>query len=404
MATPSRQAQELEGESSRGRVKEIPVFLTADGTLQTNDRTSYSNFPTTSDTKPPLVLIPPPEEAVHDSHDAAEAALHRRIREHGFNVSRRRVRYTEGPDRQLWARNYECDRAGAPKNTQHLTEDNRKRGMRGSKCSACPMRIGIRAVSKADTSGPWKVPLTTRSSHHNHLPSRDVRVQAQHRRRAAQEINQPHIANLQGLVELQTLAGVISSTIHATIHNADSDSLVVVKDIFNTKDTVRRRGLASRTAIEALFQELKENNFIYKFQTNKHRLPLQNIVVVTGANTVLPVAQCWLPGEKEGDYVWALNMLRLLMIENDIPSPQVVLTDRELACINVLGKVFPETPYMICRWHMNKNVESMARKHFGQIEVNNPAPGQPKIKNSWQTNSFMAIFFEAVDAETEEEF
>ncbi|GMF14511.1 unnamed protein product [Phytophthora fragariaefolia] len=130
--------------------------------------------------------------------------------------------------------------------------------MRGSNRSACPMRIGIRAVNKAYTSGPWKVSLTTRSSHHNHLPSRDVRVHAQHIRRAAHEINQPPIANRHGLVELQTLADVTSSTIHATILNSDSDSLVVAKDISNTKDAVRRRDLASRTAIETLFQELKD--------------------------------------------------------------------------------------------------------------------------------------------------
>ncbi|GMF42723.1 unnamed protein product [Phytophthora fragariaefolia] len=131
-----------------------------------------------SDTDSQLGLIPPPEEAVYDSHDAAEAALHQWTREHGFNVSRRRVRYTEGPDRQVWARNYEYDRAGAPKNTQHLTEDNMNRVMRSSKRSACPMRIGIRVVSKADTSGPWKVSLTTRSSHQNHLPSRAIHVHA----------------------------------------------------------------------------------------------------------------------------------------------------------------------------------------------------------------------------------
>ncbi|KAG3195447.1 hypothetical protein PC128_g8479 [Phytophthora cactorum] len=97
-------------------------------------------------------------------------------------------------------------------------------------------------------------------------------------------------------------------------------------------------------------------------------------------------------------------MLRLLMIENDIPCPQVIFTDRDLACMNTLDRVFPDTPSMVCRWHMNKNVESMARKHLGQVEVENPAPGQPKMENSCEKNSFMASFFEAVDAETEEEF
>jgi len=386
------------------------------------------------------VVIPPPPEAAYDSHDAAESALHEWTRAHGFNVSRRRVRYTDDPDRHIWARNYECDRAGAPKNTQHIIEDNRRRVMRGSKRSACPMRIGIRAVSKQDISGPWKIVHTARSDHHNHPPSRDIRAHAAHRRRSAKASTQAPVANMLGLVELQTAAGVTASTIQATLLNADPNSLVVAKDISNTKDAVRRRELASRTAIEALFEELKENNFFYKvlinpdtnevthliwahpettelfklhhdilvadctYKTNKHRIPLLNIIVVTGANTVLPVAQCWLPGEKEEDFVWAFNMLRLMMLEHDISCPRVIISDRDLACLKSLDRVFPDTPSMVCRWHMIKNVESMTRKHLGQVEVENPAPGQPKMENSWQTNAFMATFFKALNAETEEEF
>ncbi|GMF50933.1 unnamed protein product [Phytophthora fragariaefolia] len=142
-----------------------------------------------SDTESQLVLIPP-EEAVYDTHDAAEAALHQWTREHGFNVSRRRVRYTEGPNRQVWVRNY-------------------------------------------------------------------------------------------------TLPAVTSSTIHATILNADFDSLMVANDISNTKDTVRRSDLASRTAIEALFQELKQNNFFYKFQVNPQTNEITHLIWANPSTTEL---------------------------------------------------------------------------------------------------------------------
>ncbi|KAG2977030.1 hypothetical protein PC119_g22021 [Phytophthora cactorum] len=258
-----------------------------------------------SNTESQRVAIPPPQEAVYDSHDAAESALHQWTRDHGFNVSRRRVRYTDGPDRQVWARNYECNRAGAPKNTQHTKSSSR--------------------------------------------------------------INQPPVTNLQGLVELQTSAGVTSSTILATILSADPNSLVVAKDISNSKDAVRRRDLASRAAIEALFEEFKENNFFYKFQVNSETSEVTHLIWATlqlRSGSIFTMMSssptCWLPGEKEGDYVWALNMLRLRMIENDVPCPKVILTDRELACMNALDRGFPDTPSMVWRWHMNKNVESMA--------------------------------------------
>ncbi|ETP34347.1 hypothetical protein F442_17281 [Phytophthora nicotianae P10297] len=234
--------------------------------------------------------------------------------------------------------------------------------MRGSKRSGCPMRIALHAVSKTDTEGHWKIAHTSRSIHHNHEPSRDIRAHAAVRRRAAHKSQEQTSVTTSDLVEIQTAAGVAVSTIQATLLSADRGSLVIVKDIANTKRAVRRRDLASHTAIEALFVELQKHNFFHKwrfnpetselthliwahpdttelfklhhdvlvadctYKTDKHRIPLLNIIVVTGANTVLHVAQCWLSGEKEEDFVWAFNMLRLFMIENDIEPPNVILT------------------------------------------------------------------------------
>ncbi|KAG2904872.1 hypothetical protein PC116_g9631 [Phytophthora cactorum] len=302
------------------------------------------------------------------------------------------------------------------------------------------MRIALHAVSKKDTDGPWKIVHTARSYHHNHEPSREIRVHAAIRSQAARASREQACVTTSDLVELQTAAGVAVSTIQDTVLSADPNSLVLAKDITNTKSALLKRELASHTSIEALFQHLREHNFFHEwrvnpetneliqliwahpattelfklhhdvlvadctYKTNKHRLPLLNSIAITGTNTVLPVAQCWLPGEKEEDFVWVFTMLRLIMIENDIDPPHVILTDRDLACLNSLDCVFPDVLSMICRWHMNKNAESMARKHLGQVDVENPAPGQPKKENSWQTNLFMATFYKAVDAISEEEF
>ncbi|KAG3018579.1 hypothetical protein PC123_g17268 [Phytophthora cactorum] len=351
-----------------------------------------------SETGPCRVVIPPPPQAVYPSPDLAEEALHQWTKDYGFNLSRRRVRYTDEKDRKVWARNYECDRTECPNNTHHSTEGTRTRTMRGSKRSGCPMRIALHAVSKKDTDGPWKIVHTARSYHHNHEPSRDIRVHAAIRSRAARASREQACVTTSDLVELQTAAGVAVSTIQDTVLSADPNSLVIAEDIANTKSALRRRELASHTSIEALFQNLREHNFFHKwrvnpetnevthliwahpattelfklhhdvlvpdctYKTKKHRLPLLNIIAITGANTVLPVAQSWLPGEKGEDLVWAFNMIRLIMIDNDIDPPNVILTDRDLACLNSLDCVFPDVPSMICRWHMNKNVESMAQE------------------------------------------
>jgi len=72
--------------------------------------------------------------------------------------------------------------------------------------------------------------------------------------------------------------------------------------------------------------------------------------------------------------------------------------------MNAVNQVFNGIPSMVCRWHMNKNVVAKTRQVLGQIPVESPAPGQPKYENTWQTSAFLAVFYRAVDAETEEEF
>jgi hypothetical protein len=92
----------------------------------------------------------------------------------------------------------------------------------------------------------------------------------------------------------------------------------------------RRDELATLKLTEVLFKKLTEHDFYFKFEvdtqsrfrylfwahsevtkwfamhhdvlifdctykTNQFDLPLLNVIAMTGFNTVLPVAQCWLP-------------------------------------------------------------------------------------------------------------
>ncbi|KAG6941732.1 hypothetical protein JG688_00018515 [Phytophthora aleatoria] len=60
-----------------------------------------------------IYIIPPPPEKAYESHDIAEAAVREWTLQHNYNVSRRRVGYIP-VTKKIWARNYECDRAGRP--------------------------------------------------------------------------------------------------------------------------------------------------------------------------------------------------------------------------------------------------------------------------------------------------
>lgn len=73
---------------------------------------------------------------------------------------------------------------------------------------------------------------------------------------------------------------------------------------------------------------------------------------MSGTNQVIPVAQCWLLCEKEDDFAWGFIQLKSLLSANAIPPTNVIITDRDLACINELRIAFPCIPVLLCRWHM----------------------------------------------------
>jgi hypothetical protein len=65
-------------------------------------------------------------------------------------------------------------------------------------------------------------------------------------------------------------------------------------------------------------------------------MPLLNICVVTSNCKTVQVGLCFLSGEKEEDYNWAIAQFTNLIKVYDIGKPLLVVTDRELALINTL--------------------------------------------------------------------
>lgn len=273
-----------------------------------------------------------------------------------------------------------------------------------SKSINCKMRIRIVAVDPGQPSGSWRIAYTRDGSHtHNHPPSFDVRVHVAHRQRDARRTTQVELTQTD-LVSVQSEAGVSTSRIYATMLARDEDTLVIPKDITNAKGKARSEILASSTTVKALFELLEAMNFHYSYEvdsanrlqyllwaplettnlaryfmgilvivctykTKKYRMPLFNAIIVTGMNTVLPLAQIWIPGETEPDYTWALSKLRDLLVANSIPMPRVILTDRELACTNATETVFPMSAKLLCQWHINRNVLAQAQKKIRRAEL-----------------------------------
>jgi len=92
------------------------------------------------------------------------------------------------------------------------------------------------------------------------------------------------------------------------------------------------------------------------YKTNKHELPLFDLVGVDASQRTFCVAFAFLSGETEEDFTWALNNLKELYFELNIQLPSIILTDQCRACINSIDNLFPLAIGLLCLWHANKAV------------------------------------------------
>jgi len=101
------------------------------------------------------------------------------------------------------------------------------------------------------------------------------------------------------------------------------------------------------------------------YKTNRYRLPLMKIVGVTSTEMTFSIVFAYLKDEREDNFSWCLDRLRSLMHGWQISF--VIVTDRDLACINAVEKIFPKSHYL-CRWHIRKNILAHYKKYFDTKE------------------------------------
>ena len=93
------------------------------------------------------------------------------------------------------------------------------------------------------------------------------------------------------------------------------------------------------------------------YKTNKYRLSLLEIVGVTSIRLTFSAAFAFLSSEKQNNFTWALERLRGLFMTSE-GGPQVIVTDRDLALMNVVDIVFLECYHLLCRFHIQKKCAS----------------------------------------------
>ena len=91
-------------------------------------------------------------------------------------------------------------------------------------------------------------------------------------------------------------------------------------------------------------------------------MPLLHVVGMTPFNTTFSICFVFLKKETEADYVWAIEQVCKLFSDGNLP--ETIVINRELALMNVLQLLLPNSTNLLCAWHINKNVTAKCKSSF----------------------------------------
>ena len=92
------------------------------------------------------------------------------------------------------------------------------------------------------------------------------------------------------------------------------------------------------------------------YKTNRFRIPLINIIKITGMNQNFYATSVFIAGEKEEDYNIIFSNIQILYDFFKIPYPSIFVTDSSETEIKALKKIFSKTNHILCIFHINNNI------------------------------------------------
>ena len=375
--------------------------------------------------------IPAPPEHIYESLQAAKGAVMAFSSNHGYELASK-VGKSLKPGLPHHCYVLRCTRHGTLDNTRNLSDSQRIRAKRPSKKCGCKMAIWLRAIDPRHTDGEWKVQhyKGIQSEVHTHRPAKAILLPGIRRWQREKIIEE---------IKHHRAAGVRVQQSLALLQRKFPDLQITRKDVQNERDRLRREALKHHTPAEAclnLLDELKfykdyetgEDNRIQRlyftdpksiellkensdilvldctYQTNEYNIPLLNIIGASSIGKTTQVGLCFLSGEAEHDFNWAIKALHGLFEGHGIRFPRIIITDRQIALMNALKTYFPTSHHLICRWHFNKCVLAKARGSIHKQVKHTDAEGKEEFFDHTDTVNFMQLFYRCIDTDDVDEF
>ncbi|XP_026430308.1 protein FAR1-RELATED SEQUENCE 5-like [Papaver somniferum] len=190
-------------------------------------------------------------------------------------------------------------------------------------------------------------------------------------------------------VDKMTRARMAPSKILSKLKADDKNNKTTFQQIYNSRNTLRRKDLQGRLVMQQLFWLAQKKNYAFQkkldefghvthlfiahpecvklalcfpqvlildctYKTNKYEIPLMNVVGHMSTKSPFTIAFCFLHDELKESYVWALEQVKLIIREDALPK--VMLTDQEAALMFAIRKVFPNAQNFLCTFHVWNNV------------------------------------------------
>ena len=278
---------------------------------------------------------------------------------------------------------FSCERSGACK-SKHIKEKGAKTRASGTKKCGCPFAL---RGKKLDTADDWMVMVMC--GVHNHPAAKHLEGHSYAGRLSKQETR---------MLEDMSKSLVWPKDILSTLKQRDALNVTTMKTIYNARQKCKAVEIAGRSQMQHLLGKLSECKYIEwhrncmksdavrdlfwahpgsidllrafprvlimdcTYKTNRYRLPLLEIVGVTSTDLTFSIAFVYMDSEREDNYTWALE--RLCSTMDDDALPEVIVTDRDLALLNAIRRVFPTAKNLLCRWHISRNVLAHCKRLF----------------------------------------
>ncbi|KAL5170587.1 Protein FAR1-RELATED SEQUENCE 5 [Glycine soja] len=259
-----------------------------------------------------------------------------------------------------------CERSGTYKcrNKEFVRKDT------GSRKCGCPFRLRGKPVRGGEG---WMVKLIC--GIHNHELTKSL-------------VGHPHAGRLtkeeKKIIADMTKSMVKPKNIFLTLKEHNADSYTTIKQIYNARSAYRSSIRGADTEMQHLMKLLERDQYIHwhrlkdevvvrdlfwchpdavklcnachlvffidsTYKTNRYRLPLLDFVGVTPTAMTFSAGFAYLEAERVNNIVWALERFRGLFLRHD-RLPLVIVTDRDLALMNAMKAVFPESTNLLCSW------------------------------------------------------